>query len=104
MQTLTKDDLKRMNETNKEDFVLINVLPREAFNKDHIRTSINIPVEEENFTELVDKVAGNKDKKVVVYCANFNCDASTKAAKKLEKADFTNVFEYEGGTEDWHAH
>ena len=43
MKAITRDDLKVMNETEHEDFVLINVLPREAFNEQHIRTSINIP-------------------------------------------------------------
>ncbi|MWJ28552.1 rhodanese-like domain-containing protein [Halomonas sediminis] len=101
MKAITRDDLKVMNETEHEDFVLINVLPRDAFNKQHIRTSINIPVKDDDFVEKVEDVAGGKDRKVVVYCANFDCDASPKAAKKLEEAGFTQVYDYEGGTEDW---
>lgn len=104
MQTLTKNELKRMNETEKEDFILINVLPRELFNQEHIRTSINIPVNDDNFAATVEKVAGNKDKKIVVYCANQDCDASPRAAQQLEKAGFRNVYDYEGGTEDWMKH
>ncbi|MEX2353977.1 MAG: rhodanese-like domain-containing protein [Gammaproteobacteria bacterium] len=101
MQTISKNELKQMNQEAKEDFVLINVLPEDAFNKEHIRTSINIPVKEDNFTDLVEKVAGGKERKIVVYCANFDCDASPKAAKKLDEAGFKNVYDYEGGTEDW---
>jgi len=101
MKSISRDDLKQMNETEHEDFVLINVLPRGAFNREHIRTSISVPVEEPSFLEQVEAVTGRKDRKIVVYCANFECDASPKAAKKLEDAGFTEVYDYEGGTEDW---
>lgn len=101
MQTIDRDELKRMNETDHEDFVLINVLPREAFNEKHIRTSINIPVDSDDFSGKVESVAGGKHRKIVVYCANSDCDASPKAARKLEEAGFDKVYDYEGGTEDW---
>ncbi|MBS3805293.1 MAG: rhodanese-like domain-containing protein [Oleiphilaceae bacterium] len=101
MKPITRDDLKTMNEAEHEDFVLINVLPREEFNKQHIRTSINIPVDDTDFSEKVESVAGGKDRKIVVYSANFDCEASPKAARKLEDAGFTQVYDYEGGTKDW---
>jgi rhodanese-related sulfurtransferase len=101
MKSIDRDQLKRMNEVEHEDFVLINVLPRKVFSDKHIRTSINIPVESDDFVERVESVVGHKDRKVVVYCANFDCDASPKAAKKLEEAGFSKVHDYEGGTEDW---
>lgn len=101
MQAISRDELKIMNETEHEDFVLINVLPNDAFNQAHIRTSINIPVDDDGFEETAAKVVGDKQRKVVVYCANFDCDASPQAARKLEEAGFTSVFDYEGGTKDW---
>lgn len=101
MQELSRDDLKRMNETEHDDFVLANVLPPENFNERHIRTSINVPVGDDGFEQTMEKVTGNKDRKVVVYCANFDCDASPKAAEKLEQAGFSQVYDYAGGTEDW---
>jgi len=103
MQTLSKQELNEMNHQQKDDFVLINVLPRDTFREQHIRTSINIPIEGENFDGTVQKVAGGKDRKVVVYCASFDCDASVKAAKRLEQAGFEQVYDYEGGTADWFA-
>ncbi|SRR6056297_1974505 len=101
MQAITRDDLKIMNETEHEDFVLINVLPQDDFNEAHIRTSINIPVADDDFESTVARVVGDRQRKVVVYCANFDCDASPNAARKLESAGFTQVFDYEGGTKDW---
>lgn len=101
MRTISRDDLKRMNQGEDRDFVLINVLPRAAFNEKHIRTSINIPVDETGFVQQVETVAGGKDRDVVVYCASAECNASPNAARKLEQAGFTRVYDYEGGTRDW---
>lgn len=101
MKALTRDDLKRMNETDHEDFVLINVLPRDDFNRQHIRTSINIPHDEPGFEQKVDDVAGSFDRKIVLYCASFDCPASTEACEKLEEYGFSQVYDYEGGTKDW---
>jgi len=101
MKTLKRNELKEMNDQEQEDFVLLNVLPQDAFNEKHIRTSVNLPYDADDFEETVERIAGSKDRKIVVYCANFDCDASPKAAKKLEEAGFTNVYDYEGGTKDW---
>ncbi len=102
-QSIDRQTLESMNESKHEDFVLINVLPPEEFRKDHIRTSINIPQGKPDFTELVELAAGAKDRPIVVYCANFDCPASTNAAKKLDEAGFERVYDYEGGTADWQA-
>jgi rhodanese-related sulfurtransferase len=101
MESITRQQLEQMNSSGKDDFVLINVLPQDAFNKAHIRTSINIPHETPDFTATVEKVAGSKDREVVVYCASFDCNASPKAGMKLDDAGFTRVLDYEGGTKDW---
>lgn len=103
MQSLTRNELKTMNEERHEDFVLINVLPPEKFKQRHIRTSINVPVDSSEFTQMVETVAGDKQRKVVVYCASFDCDASEQAAEKLEEAGFEQIYDYQGGTKDWFA-
>src|SRR5690625_7892017 len=76
----------------------------DSFNKEHIRSSVNVPVDEDNFTSRVEQIAGSKEREVVVYCASFDCDASTRAAEKLQQEGFTQVYDYEGGTKDWFAH
>jgi rhodanese-related sulfurtransferase len=101
MPTLTREELKRMNDVGHEDFVLINVQPREAFNEKHIRTSVNLPHEDEDFEEMVERIAGSLERKVVLYSASFECPASKEASGKLVDYGFTNVYEYEGGTQDW---
>src|SRR5690625_4309111 len=104
MQAISHSALKTMNEPGHRDYVLINVLPQDGLNQDHIRTSVNVPVDEDNFTSRVEQIAGSKEREVVVYCASFDCDASTRAAEKLQQEGFTQVYDYEGGTKDWFAH
>lgn len=101
MQAISHSDLKIMNEAQHRDFVLVNVLPRETFNEEHIRTSVNVPVDESNFADRIEQIAGNKEREVVVYCASFDCDASARAAEQLEAKGFTQVYDYEGGTKEW---
>jgi rhodanese-related sulfurtransferase len=100
MRTLSYDQLKKMREQH-EDFVLIDVLPEEAFNDAHIPDSLNIPLRQADFESQVQNAAGSKEKKVVVYCAGFECDASRNAAKKLDDAGFPDVYAYEGGVKEW---
>ncbi|QBQ56567.1 rhodanese-like domain-containing protein [Nitrosococcus wardiae] len=100
MKTLTRNELNAMLEQH-EDFLLINVLSEDAFRQAHIPGSYNIPAADKNFIHKVEQKAGSKDKKIVVYCASFDCSASPSAAKQLEQASFTQVYDYEGGTKDW---
>ncbi len=101
MQAITTDQLKRMFD-RREDFVLVNVLDEEQFNREHIPGSKNVPVGDEDFTRKMEQVTGGRDRTVVVYCASSECDASPKAAKKLERVGFTNVYDYEAGMRGWH--
>lgn len=100
MQTIDAQELKRKIDAN-EDFVFLNVLSREYFDKEHIPGSDNIPYDSEDFVQKVEERAGGKETEIVVYCANTECTASPKAAEKLEDAGFTNVIDFEGGMEEW---
>lgn len=104
MKAITHEELKAFNNDLKKDFLLLNVLPQEDFKDQHIRTSANVPLDQDNFTEMVEMLAGDKTRDIVVYCANFECPLSKEAADKLEKAGFRSVYDYQGGTKDWFDH
>ncbi|MEX1033671.1 MAG: rhodanese-like domain-containing protein [Cellvibrionaceae bacterium] len=104
MHAINREEMNKMIKDRDGDFVLINVLPPESFNQQHIQSSINIPLKTQGFARRVAEVVGSRDRKIVVYCANFDCDASTKAATELEAAGFGDVYDYEGGTKDWFEH
>ncbi|MDY6769783.1 MAG: rhodanese-like domain-containing protein [Candidatus Nanohaloarchaea archaeon] len=97
VDTISRTELKEKMDGGDE-FVLVNVLSPEQFEEEHIPGSINIPLDqvEQEFPERFDR-----DEDIVVYCASESCQASPKAAEKLESMGFTNVADYEGGLADW---
>lgn len=83
---------------NNEDIKLIEVLMPKPYEQLHIKGAINIPL------NTIGKEASSrfdKDDFIVVYCADKECQASPKAAEKLDTFGFTNVWDYEGGKKDW---
>jgi rhodanese-related sulfurtransferase len=95
-KTISRDELEARME--RGGFQLVNVLTPDSFERAHIPRSVNVPVNEieEMALDLWDP-----DEDVIVYCSSFDCQASPKAAAILEGLGFTNVFDYEGGIEDW---
>lgn len=102
MNTINAHDLKNRIE-NAQDTLVIDVLPTEHYESEHIPGATNVPLGAERFTDAVDGVAESKEQPVVVYCASTECDLSPKAAEQLEKAGFKNVADFEGGIEEWKA-
>jgi rhodanese-related sulfurtransferase len=100
VDSITKEELKMMLD-NKEDFVLINVLPKKYFDEQHISGSINIPIEDKRFDRKIMDNVPDKHKKVIVHCANTECQASPEAAKRIMEMGYTDVMDFEGGTEEF---
>jgi rhodanese-related sulfurtransferase len=100
MKTITTDELKAAGATTT-GVTLINTLGAESFEKTRIPGAINVPLESGDFAARVEQEAGGKNKPVVVYCANQQCNSSEKAAQKLEAAGFTAVSRYTGGAAAW---
>ena len=99
MKTITKEELKKMFDEN-QDFYLADVLSNESYQNKHIKGAINVSIKDGDFSENA-KSAFTKEQKIVVYCSNFQCSASTRAAKQLVEMGYKNVYEYEGGLKDW---
>jgi rhodanese-related sulfurtransferase len=101
MDSITKAEME--NTLRKEKSALIiNVLAEQYFEQQHIPGSINIPVKDNNhFVAEVDAKASSKNQKIIVYCASKDCQLSRKAVEKLLDAGFSNVWDYEPGTEGW---
>jgi len=96
MKTIDKENLKKKLDQNA--ITLIEVLSNESYEKEHIKGAVNIPLEEIGRKA---KARFNKDEPIAVYCSNFDCGASPAAAKKLIEMGFENVYDYQGGKQDW---
>jgi len=100
MKTVTRDEVKRILESD-DKAKLIEVLPAEKFRDYHLPGAVNVPLGDENFDEEIQNAVPDKDAPVVVYCMNTQCDASPKAAERMEKLGYRNVLDYEAGKQDW---
>lgn len=100
MQTIERNELKQWLD-QKKDFVLVEALGEDNFNEGHLPGAINIPNEAEHFQQQVQNTLQNKAQPIVVYCANKECPASSNEGQKLESMGYTQVYDYEGGKEDW---
>ena len=93
---ISAEALKNKLDSNP-DMILINVLNEETYIDCHITGSINIPL-----NRFIESVASwDKDKEVIVYCAEHSCDISDKAYQILADMGFTHIFCYKGGIKDW---
>lgn len=100
MEKLSAKQVKEILDRN-EGARLINVLAEERFRDKHIPGSINVPLARDTFLESVEQLNGGRSDKVVVYCADTDCNASAKATERLEKAGFRDVADFEGGLKEW---
>jgi rhodanese-related sulfurtransferase len=79
---------------------LLDVLPVKAYEEERLPGAINIPL------SRLDSEADltlDRNRPVIVYCYDYQCDLSARAAWRLETLGFTKVFRYTPGKADWFA-
>lgn len=81
---------------NNGTTMLVDVRPKDAYAKEHIKGAVNIPFDElpKRLRELP------KDKTIVTYCWNVTCPIAAKAALELAHKDY-KVQELFGGIQAW---
>jgi len=97
IRMITIEKLLEMK-ANDEDFALVETLPKESFDNGHIPGAVNIP------SDSIAQEAGDRLQKnatVVTYCANYACQASTVAAKKLMDLGYSDVLDFKAGKAAW---
>src|SRR5467141_2615691 len=77
---------------------LIEVLPASEYKREHLPQAVNVPLS--TMTAANTKFL-RKDQAVIVYCADYQCDLSARAAWRLESMGFQEVYRYTPGKEDW---
>lgn len=95
MKTITKNELA--GKLGNSGMVVVNVLPRGAYDTIHIKGSISIPLDELEAGRWKDL---DKGKEVITHCSAYGCGKSAAAARILEEQGF-DVKAYEGGMKEW---
>ncbi len=99
MRQITTDELKKMMDEHA-DFVLIDARSHDSYDREHIPGALSIPSDHLGKHILEDF---DEDTTFVTYCTDLECEASTVAAKKLDRYGYRNVLEYKAGIADWKA-
>ena len=97
--TIDFDELHRRVDDGDTSCVLLNVLPRAAFEAGRIPFSVNLPLAE--IADHVRNFLPALDQETVVYCASPSCMLARQAAILLRNLGYTKVREYRGGMEEW---
>ena len=97
---ITREELRRKLDGG-EDFVLVEALPRKYWAKKHIPGALNLPHDE--VETLAPELLPDKDREIVVYCADTACANSEIAAQALGDLGYSRVLEYVEGKADWEA-
>src|SRR3954467_1427876 len=90
-------DTPRTRELLARGAQLVDVLPEETFTQEHLPGAISIPL------QAIDKAVEQLDRArpVIVYCYDYQCDLSPRAAHRLEELGFTDVHDYVASKAAW---
>jgi rhodanese-related sulfurtransferase len=67
VQSISRDQLKQKID-RKDDFLLVETLPRVAYQHAHLPGAINLPPDQ--ITELAPTLLPERNAEIVVYCAS----------------------------------
>jgi len=93
---IRRKDVKTLVEQGRVQ--LVDVLPASEYRKEHLPQAINVPLQ--SLTTEGTRTL-RKDVAVIVYCEDFQCDLSARAAWRLESMGFQEVYRYTPGKADW---
>ena len=97
--SITTTDLKNHLDQGTP-MTLIEALPAQHFEAEHLPGAINIPHDE--IDQHLDELPDDKGSLIATYCASKTCQNSGLAADTLKAYGYTNVVEYVDGKEGWH--
>jgi rhodanese-related sulfurtransferase len=99
MRTISREEVKRKL-AQDGNVAVVEALPKDSYAEFHLPGAINVPFGD-RFAKDIQAAIPDKNRTIIVYCMNAECDASPKAVKRMEKLGYTNVFDYEAGKVDW---
>lgn len=100
MKTISREETKQRIDSGQ--VAVIEALPEESFRQGHLPGAENAPVDVK-FDERIQQLVPDKQRPVIVYCANTECPASKKAAQRMDQLGYVEVYDYVDGKADWKA-
>lgn len=101
METISREEAQLLvRDQDQNNVTVIEALPAEYYEKFHLPGAKNVPLNDQ-FDEKIRQSAPDKSNPILVYCMDAECDASPKAAKRMEELGYSQVYDYEAGKVDW---
>lgn len=94
-----REDVQRL--LDEEAAHLVEVLPADEYEDEHIAGAINLPLKQLNATTTSERL--DPARPVITYCYDYLCDMNARAAWRLEALGFPRVYRYAPGKADWRA-
>ncbi len=98
MRPIGHEDVRRLLDSGTA--LVVEVLDRPYYRKFHLPGAVNIPVSGDFDAEILRR-SPDRTRPIIVYCLDEACDASRRAAARLEALGYSEVYDYEGGKADW---
>jgi rhodanese-related sulfurtransferase len=94
MRTVETDEVEDLAARGAQ---LVEVLPRDDYLREHLAGAVSVPLDEiERAPQQLDR-----ERPVVVYCFDHQCDLSPRAAARLQHMGFADVYDYADGKAAW---
>jgi rhodanese-related sulfurtransferase/CBS domain-containing protein len=77
---------------------LVEVLPKDEYELEHLPGALSVPLVE---LDAQRATALDPTKPVIVYCFDYQCDLSARAAHRFESLGFREVLDYTAGKAAW---
>lgn len=100
MTDIDREQVQRM--LDEDVAVVVDVLAPDNYAKFHLPGAINVPLADD-FEASIAEAVPDKDQPVVVYCWDEDCEASPRAAARMEALGYRRVYDYTAGKADWQA-
>jgi rhodanese-related sulfurtransferase len=91
-------DTEEVRKLVAEGAQLVEVLPKDAYDREHLPGAVSLPL-----TEMTPEAVAilDRDRPVVTYCYDHECDLSSRAARWLEVLGFRDVYDYATSKVAW---
>ena len=96
---ISAETLKKMID-DKANLRIIDSRREKDYWEEHIEAAVSLPATDTN-AQTLDGIVIDLDTKLVFYCQNLRCQASTIAASKAIGAGYKYVYEFSGGLDEW---
>ena len=98
IKTIKPDEVKKMIESKKTDFVIVDTQPKGVYDVGHIKGAVSFPWD----PELKSPGKLPKNKMLILYCdCAHEEDSIDTATQLMKKWGYTNLKVIEGGWSKW---